>query len=129
MSGFLDHVGVASWNANRIPCERVGEMIKELQDCVGRRILMLQEVASWPSEPAIRGWKVFHESGSAAAVLVPAELACNVRFQRNSEVTSSVLMGKLGFISAYFADIGKSMDDFEKSVLIVRMAIRKLQLA
>ena len=90
---------------------------------------MLHEVASWPSVPAIRGWKVFHESGSAAAVLVPAELACNVRFQRNSEVTSSVLMGKLGFISAYFADTGKSMDDFEKSVLIVRMAIRKLQLA
>ena len=90
---------------------------------------MLHEVASWPSVPAIRGWKVFHESGSAAAVLVPAELACNVRFQRNSEVTSSVLMGKLGFISAYFADTGKSMDDFEKSVLIVRMEIRKLQLA
>ena len=37
MSGFLDHVGVASWNANRIPYERVGEMIKGLAYTVGCR--------------------------------------------------------------------------------------------
>ena len=84
---------------------------------------MLQEVARWPEDPTIEGWKVFHGAGSAAAVLVPAELAHDVRFCCNSDLTSSVLIGELGVMSAYFADSSKPMEDFERSMMIVRLEL------
>eukprot|EP00973_Karenia_brevis_P023327 3211838-Karenia_brevis.AAC.1 len=125
----MTSVGVGSWNANRIPGDKLAEMMDELVASLGRRIICLQEVRSLPEAPAVEGWLVFHGEGCAAAVAVPRELSNEIRWRHNSDLTSSVLIGELGVMSAYFADSGKSMEEFEKSILMATSELRKLRTA
>jgi hypothetical protein len=122
-------VGTTSWNANRINGDKLEDVIDELQRAMGKRIVLMQEVARLPVDPSIEGWTVLHGESCAAAIAVPRELTPEIRWRRNSDVTSSVLLGELGVMSAYFADSGKSMEEFEKSVMTARYELRKLRAA
>ena len=122
-------MGVTSWNANRINGDKLEDAIDELQQAMGKRIILMQEVARLPVDPSIEGWKVLHGDSCAAAIAVPCELSSEIRWRLNSDITSSALIGELGVMSAYFADSGKSAEEFEKSVMTTRLELRKLRAA
>ena len=87
---------------------------------------MLQEVASWPRNPAIEGWQIFHEEFSTAAMVLPSSLGASVRCSGGSDNTSSVLLEELGVMSAYLADSGKSIEEYDYSIREVRGELQKL---
>ena len=96
---------------------------------MGRRIYLMQEVARLPKDPVVEGWRILHGESCAAAIAIPGELCSEIHWRRNSGVTSSVLLGKLGVMSAYFADSGKTMEEFEKSVMTTKSELRNLRAA
>ena len=93
-------MGVGSWNANRIPGDKLAEMMDELVEHLGKRVICLQEVRALPDTPDVNGWLVFHGESCAAAVALPREFSSDVRWAHNSDLTSSVLIGELGVMSA-----------------------------
>ena len=121
-------MGVASWNANRIgSTEKLEDVMADLVDAMGTRIYLLQEVAKLPVDPFIKGWSVLHGDSCAAAVVLHEEAARQLRWRHNSDLTSSVLIGKLGVMSAYLAGSGKSMEQFEESVMKAKSELRRLR--
>ena len=125
----VNRVGVASWNANRINGDKLEDAIDELQKAVGKSIIMMQEVARLPVDPSIEGWTVLHGDSCAAAIAIPHELSPEIRWKHNSDITSSALIGELGVVSAYFADSGKTQEEFEKSMMITKSELKKLRAA
>ena len=94
--------------------EKLAEIFEEFYAAVGKRVLCMQEVSGWLINPAVEEWLISHGEASAA-VAVPYEIQCEIRWTHNSDVTSSVLLWELGVLCAYFANSCKSMEEFEKS--------------
>ena len=105
----------------------LADALDELRRVLGRRIICMQEVASLPVDPEIEGFLVLHSEACSAAIGVPSELIPEIRWTHNSDLTSSVLLGELGVMSAYFADSGKSLEDFERSILIATDELKQLK--
>ena len=125
----MTRLGVVSWNTNRVGGDRLQECVQELVGKVGRRVLLLQEVSAWPEDPHLMGWQIFHGAESYSAVLVPSELQSQIRRRQNSSHTSAALLGELGVMAAYFADSGKSYEEFEGTVHLVCHELRQLRAA
>ena len=118
--------GVVSWNTNRLNFDRLTQVLTELVRVTGLHVYAFQDILSWPVDPCVAGWTVLHADGCASALLIPSCYEHLIRWQHNSERTSSVLLGDLGVISAYLADSGKSMDEFENSIIMSSSEIRRL---
>ena len=111
-------MGVLSWNTNRVNFERLRENIMPDLVCeLGRKVLMLQEVGSWPEDPAKEGWHILHAEFSAAALAVPLMYGEQIWWRGSSDCTCSVLLGPVGIMSGYLADSGKSMEAYEHTIL------------
>ena len=80
--------------------DKLAEVMDELVDALGRRIVCMQEVRSLPVEPTVEGWLILHGEACASAIAVPGELGNEIRWRHNSDLTSSVLIGELGVMSA-----------------------------
>eukprot|EP00974_Lingulodinium_polyedra_P081516 7892876-Lingulodinium_polyedra.AAC.1 len=63
---------------------------------MGRRVLCLQEVSSWPGDLEVTGWVTVHAQGCPSAVLIPDELAGQIRWVHSSGNTSAAVIGELG---------------------------------
>ena len=58
---------------------------------------------------------------------MPSELCSDVRWSENSACTSSILIGNVGFLSAYLFDMGKPVDLFEADLVLTRASLRDLR--
>ena len=95
---------MGTWNANRLAFDRVDELIAELVSRVGRRIFIIQEVWSWHFDVRIGGRTVVHDAGGHNAIFIPAEIAFDLRWTYNSEMTAMTIVGELCVVSTYFSN-------------------------
>ena len=99
--------GVVSWNANRINAEHCGDLLAGIVRRTFRGVIMLQEVASWPSNFSHAGWIINHQMDNLSAVVVPSDLGTNIRKVHYDECSTGVLLADVAVASAYLADSSK----------------------
>ena len=111
---------IMSFNANRANALRADEVMEQLRSRGGERIVCLQEVPTWGEGTVINSAGVYSSKGCPTAVVVPTRLESNVTGYSFSDTCTTVRFGTVGVVSAYLADSGKGMEEYVRTIGVLR---------
>lgn len=81
-----------------------------------RLVIMVQEVASWPVNPFLEGFVVFHMEGKKTAILITVDLNGGVRMFDATDDHSYIVHEVTRFLNSYFPISHYGLEYYETAV-------------